>query len=189
MPLNNQIKLHLPNLESTKKFGQIIGQIIQPNTILALSGEIGSGKTTLVKAIAKTLAIQETVTSPTFVMMNEYHSGRLPLYHIDLYRLMDQSSENISFDLLAPQLEEVVNTESLIIIEWAEIFSSHYGQDLNKICENGILSLNLSPEINNNESRILTMTTIGQNKKENKNTASILFQELCQLSKNILIQK
>lgn len=183
MPENTQVKLCLANLESTKKFGQSIGQIIQPDTVLALSGEIGSGKTTLVKAIANGLGIEETVTSPTFVMMNEYHSGRLPLYHIDLYRLIDQP--NIPFSFLAAQIEEVLNTESLVIIEWAEMFSSQYGKELSDFCKNGFLSLNLQSTVDNDEIRILTLNLMDQNKR----TAFYLFEEICKLSKDISIKK
>ena len=179
MPFQNQAELYLANLASTQKFGQYIGQIIPPNTILTLSGEIGSGKTTLVKSIAKALHIEETVTSPTFVMMNEYHSGRLPLYHLDLYRLIDQSDKEIPLNLLNSQLEEVLNTNSVIFIEWAKVLSNHYQEDLSNLSNNGFLDLNLAAPKDNNESRILTLTLFGKS----PSTAFSLFADLANCQK------
>jgi tRNA threonylcarbamoyl adenosine modification protein YjeE len=178
----NSAKFHLAHLESTQKFGQYLGQMIEANTLLALAGEIGSGKTTLVKSIAKALGILETVTSPTFVMLNEYRTGRLPLYHLDLYRLSDENSENISFDLITGLLDEILNTKSIIIIEWANIFLKQYEQDLSKVIENGYLSLLLEPDKKDDHARLLTVDHIGVKNK----TSFFLFEKLCKLPKNTL---
>jgi tRNA threonylcarbamoyladenosine biosynthesis protein TsaE len=182
MTYQNIAKLHLANLESTQKLGKYLGQIAETNTLLALTGEIGSGKTTLVKAIAKGLGVSEAVTSPTFVMMNEYHTGRLPLYHFDLYRLLDQKSEIISFDLIAGQLVEILNTKSIIIIEWANIFLNKFGKDLNNLCENGYLSLALEADKKDPQARVLTINS----PEEQNKTAFVLFEKLCKLSKDVL---
>ena len=185
MHCRNQVKLYLANLESTQEFGQRLGRTIQPDTVLALTGEIGSGKTTLVKAIAKGLSVEEVVTSPTFVLMNEYHTGRLPLYHVDLYRLMDEPDQSTSLNLLTAQLAEVLNSKAVVIIEWAEIFLNRYSQDLNRLCANGYLSLNLTADISNNQARLVTMSA--QNGNEKNKTTSFLFENICQLSKDILV--
>jgi tRNA threonylcarbamoyladenosine biosynthesis protein TsaE len=178
----NSAKFHLAHLESTQKLGQSIGQMLEARTLLALAGEIGSGKTTLVKAIAKALGVVETVTSPTFVMLNEYRTGRLPLYHLDLYRLYEESSEIIPFDLITGQLDEILNTKSIIIIEWANIFLNNYGQELNKLTENGYLSLSLQADKQSDQARILTVDHVGETSK----SAFFLFEKLCKLSKDIL---
>jgi len=179
----NSAKFHLAHLESTQKFGQYLGQMIEANTLIALSGEIGSGKTTLVKALAKALGIVETVTSPTFVMLNEYRTGRLPLYHLDLYRLYDESNEIIPFDLISGLLDEILNTKSVIVIEWADIFLKEYEHDLNKVLENGYLSLSLESNKKDDQARLLAVQHIGDKNK----TASLLFEKLCKLSKDILV--
>lgn len=179
----NSAKFHLARLESTQKFGQSIGQMVEAHTLLALAGEIGSGKTTLVKAIAKALGVVETVTSPTFVMLNEYRTGRLPLYHLDLYRLYEESNEIIPFDLITGQLDEILNTKSIIIIEWANIFLNGYGQELNKLTENGYLSLSLEADKQDDQARILTVNHVGEISK----TSFFLFEKLCKLSKDILV--
>ena len=171
-----------PVWRSTQKFGQYLGQILEVNTLITLAGEIGSGKTTLVKSIAKALGIVETVTSPTFVTLNEYYSGRLPLYHLDLYRFYDEQSELISFDLISGQLDEILNTKSIIIIEWANIFLKQYEQDLNKIVESGYLSLHLQPDKKDDHARLLTLTHIGEQTKNSFH----LFEKLSKLSKDVL---
>ena len=176
-------KYHLANLESTQKFGQYLGQIIEANTLLALAGEIGSGKTTLVKSIAKSLGILETVTSPTFVMLNEYRTGRLPLFHLDLYRLYDETKEIISFDLISGLLDEILNTKSIIVIEWADIFLKQYEEDLNKVTENGYLSLTLQTDKKDDQARILTINHFGEKSK----TSFLLFEKLSKLPKDFLV--
>ena len=75
------------NEEDTRAFGTALAQQLKPGTVLALIGNLGTGKTTLTKYIAEGLGVKETLTSPTFTIVREYHSGRLPLYHFDVYRL------------------------------------------------------------------------------------------------------
>lgn len=97
----------------TVQLGREIGQKLIPHDILALSGPLGAGKTTLIQGIAEGLGVADYVTSPTFILINEY-PGRLPFYHIDLYRLED-----------AAQIEELGISEyfekdGVVVIEWAE---------------------------------------------------------------------
>lgn len=81
---------------------------------------MGAGKTTLVQGLAQSLGVTETVSSPTFTMLNEYHSGRMPLYHLDLYRL-SEDSQSIS-DLLATELDQFIDQKMIAVIEWADLF-------------------------------------------------------------------
>lgn len=81
---------------------------------------MGAGKTTLVQGLAQALGVTETVSSPTFTMMNEYHSGRMPLYHLDLYRL-SEDSQSVS-DLLATELDQFIDQRMIAVIEWADLF-------------------------------------------------------------------
>jgi tRNA threonylcarbamoyladenosine biosynthesis protein TsaE len=82
--------------------------------VIALSGDLGAGKTQLARGIARGLGITERVHSPTFALVNEYRGGRLPLFHVDLYRL-----ETID-QIIAAGLEEYFHPEGISVIEWAE---------------------------------------------------------------------
>jgi tRNA threonylcarbamoyladenosine biosynthesis protein TsaE len=99
--------------EETLRFGEELGKELTPNTVIALQGDLGAGKTTLVKGIARGLNIEEEITSPTFVIISEY-PGRLPLYHMDLYRI---SGIDEFLDLGA---EELFYSGGITVIEWSE---------------------------------------------------------------------
>ncbi|MGN0659076.1 MAG: tRNA (adenosine(37)-N6)-threonylcarbamoyltransferase complex ATPase subunit type 1 TsaE [Emergencia sp.] len=102
------------NEEDTRTFGHQLAQRLVPDTVLALIGDLGTGKTTLTKYIAEGLGVSETVTSPTFTIVREYHSGRLPLYHFDVYRIED------SGDLFEIGAEEYFSAGGVSIVEWAD---------------------------------------------------------------------
>ncbi len=109
--------------EETRRIGEIIGEMAEPGTIIALRGDLGSGKTALVQGLARGLEVPEKcyVTSPSYTLVNEY-PGRLPLFHIDLYRLSDTDFEDIG-------LYDILDTHSAVVaIEWAERLSldSHF---------------------------------------------------------------
>ncbi|MEO1299369.1 MAG: tRNA (adenosine(37)-N6)-threonylcarbamoyltransferase complex ATPase subunit type 1 TsaE, partial [Cyanobacteria bacterium J06636_16] len=79
------VSLVLPNEAMTRALGLWLGQHLEAGTVLLLQGDLGSGKTTLVKGIGQGLGIPEAIDSPTFALINEYPQGRIPLYHVDLY--------------------------------------------------------------------------------------------------------
>ncbi len=87
-----------------------------PNMVICLNGELGSGKTVFVKGFANAMAIDETITSPTFNIIKEYLNGELPLYHMDVYRLEDDSN-NIG-------IEDYFTKGGVTIIEWADMISN-----------------------------------------------------------------
>lgn len=102
--------------DETFKLGQQLGESLRGGEILLLSGPLGAGKTIFVKGIAAALGINaEEVTSPSFTLVNPY-DGRLPLYHIDLYRLDEGASAAHAVDLD----ELLTNDEAVVVIEWAE---------------------------------------------------------------------
>ena len=118
--MNNTFNIHIENIDGTDKFAKnFVEIIVEKGGIICLYGDIGAGKTTLVKHLAKYLDIKEKVTSPSFVILNEYHSGKISLYHFDLYRLEREGLESILDELH----EYTENEKTLAIIEWAE-FSS-----------------------------------------------------------------
>ncbi|MGK7934835.1 MAG: tRNA (adenosine(37)-N6)-threonylcarbamoyltransferase complex ATPase subunit type 1 TsaE, partial [Xenococcaceae cyanobacterium] len=82
--------IFLANSQATYQLGQVLGQILPANSTILLEGDLGSGKTTLIQGIGQGLGITEGIISPTFTLINEYKEGRLPLYHLDLYRLQNE---------------------------------------------------------------------------------------------------
>jgi tRNA threonylcarbamoyladenosine biosynthesis protein TsaE len=99
--------------DETIKIGTIIGELAIPGDVLLLEGKLGAGKTCLTQGIGFGLGIDDYVLSPTFVIMRELY-GRLPLYHIDLYRL-DDIEESIDLGL-----DDYFYGEGLSVVEWAE---------------------------------------------------------------------
>ena len=105
--------ISLNNLNETEKFGIFLGENLKPGDVVCLNGDLGAGKTTLTKSIAKGLGIDDYVTSPTFTIVNEYY-GKTDLYHIDTYRLDDK----IDVDYLG--FDEYFYSDGVTIVEWAE---------------------------------------------------------------------
>ena len=108
-------KLIFKNEEETIAFGREYASRLAPGTVIALVGPLGAGKTTFTKAIAKGLGIEETITSPTFTVVCEYDSGRLPLYHFDVYRVSDPD------ELFEMGFEEYLHGNGVCLIEWADL--------------------------------------------------------------------
>lgn len=104
----------LRGTEDTERFGLELAGELKAGDVIALTGDLGAGKTTLAKSIAKGLGVRENVTSPTFTIVCEYMSGRLPLFHFDLYRI---GSEEEAFEA---GLEEYFSRGGVSVIEWAE---------------------------------------------------------------------
>ena len=106
---------YLPSNEATIALGEMVGKNLRPGDILLLEGDLGAGKTTFAQGAAKGLGVDEFVNSPTFVIINEYFSGRLPLYHMDLYRVEDESQ---LYDL---GIEEYFFGNGVCLVEWPAI--------------------------------------------------------------------
>jgi tRNA threonylcarbamoyladenosine biosynthesis protein TsaE len=105
--------IHVSKVEETIKLGEVIASLLKPGSIIALKGELGAGKTVLVKGIAKGLDTSEEPNSPTFVIMNAYE-GRLPLYHFDLYRISGV------YELEGIGYEDYFFGDGVSVIEWAD---------------------------------------------------------------------
>jgi tRNA threonylcarbamoyladenosine biosynthesis protein TsaE len=107
--------IFLKSLSETESFGEKLGELALPGDVICLEGDLGAGKTTLTQAIAKGLDVPDScyVTSPSFAILHEY-PGRIPLYHMDFYRLHDVSEiEDLGF-------EEYFYLLGLTVIEWPE---------------------------------------------------------------------
>ena len=112
------------SVDETRNLGQRIAKDLQPGDVLLLEGDLGAGKSELARGIAKGLGVAETVTSPTFTILNVYESGRLPLYHFDVYRL--GSGE----ELLDIGAEEMLYGDGVCVIEWADIVADVLPDDV-----------------------------------------------------------
>ncbi len=100
--------------EETQALGEACGKEARSGLVVALTGDLGTGKTQWTKGFARGLGITERVLSPTFALINVHRSGRLPFYHIDLYRL--ESKQQV----LSAGLEEFLNPDGVTVVEWAE---------------------------------------------------------------------
>jgi tRNA threonylcarbamoyladenosine biosynthesis protein TsaE len=102
--------------EETIALGRQLAGTLRKGDVLAIAGDLGAGKTHLVKGIATGLGIAQEVTSPTFTLIHEYPGGKFPLYHIDLYRL-DEPEEALKIGL-----DEYLGSNGVTVIEWADKF-------------------------------------------------------------------
>lgn len=108
------LTFELDSLEDTAAFAQKLQPLLKRGDVICLSGDLGSGKTTFVQALGQALGIHEDIDSPSFVMLKEYHSGRLPLYHLDLYRIREPH------ELMDLGLFDIIEN-GVTAIEWPQI--------------------------------------------------------------------
>ena len=98
----------------TEKVGEALGKVLRPGSILAYEGDLGAGKTAFTRGLARGLGATEQVTSPTYTIVNEYLSGRMPLFHFDMYRLAS------SDDLWDIGWEDYLERGGVCAVEWSE---------------------------------------------------------------------
>jgi tRNA threonylcarbamoyladenosine biosynthesis protein TsaE len=137
------------NPEETFQLGEELGRSAEPGLIVGLIGDLGAGKTQFIKGVARGLGITTRVHSPTFALLNEYQGGRLPCYHIDLYRLdsIDQ--------IIAAGLEQyLTQTEGITLVEWYDRWHAQGGAP-------GTKTLILKIRTINEQSRELTYEGFG----------------------------
>lgn len=109
--------LFLPDAAATRDLGIQLGRSLPIGSVLLLEGNLGSGKTTLVQGIGAGLGIEDAIDSPTFTLINEYLGGRLPLYHLDLYRLNPTETAGVYPEIY---WEGVEVEPGIVAIEWSE---------------------------------------------------------------------
>ena len=98
----------------TEKIGAALSKILTPGTVIAYRGDLGAGKTAFTRGLARGLGVKESVTSPTYTIVNEYLSGSMPLFHFDMYRL---GSEDELFDI---GWEDYLERGGVCAVEWSE---------------------------------------------------------------------
>lgn len=108
-----EFKSRARSTEATVDLGERLGRLLKGGEVISLTGDLGAGKTHFAKGVARGLEITGTVTSPTFTLINEY-SGRLPLYHVDAYRL---GGVEEAYDL---GLEEYIYGDGVTLVEWPD---------------------------------------------------------------------
>jgi tRNA threonylcarbamoyladenosine biosynthesis protein TsaE len=106
--------VNIKNEEETRAFGLALARDLKPGAIVALVGDLGTGKTTLTRYIAEGLGITEPIQSPTFTIIREHRTGRLPLFHFDVYRLEGPD------DLFELGYEDYFFGEGVTVVEWAD---------------------------------------------------------------------
>lgn len=106
--------------QKTMELGANFAQSLHGGEVILLNGQLGAGKTTFSKGLALGLGIDDTITSPTFTLLNVYESGRLKLYHFDMYRLAEESDLDYGFD------EYYGDTDGVCLIEWSK--GSYYNR-------------------------------------------------------------
>ncbi|WP_409022235.1 tRNA (adenosine(37)-N6)-threonylcarbamoyltransferase complex ATPase subunit type 1 TsaE [Dellaglioa sp. P0083] len=120
------MNIEVSSVEETQKIAEKIGQLVEPNMILLLDGDLGAGKTTFAKGLAVGLGIKRNVKSPTFPIVREYREGRLPLFHMDVYRLEGMGGADLGLD-------EYFNSDGVSVVEWSEFIQDELPNDWLKI--------------------------------------------------------
>lgn len=104
----------LNSIEETMTFAAEFAASLRPGDVIALTGDLGAGKTHFSKGLVAGLGSAEDVTSPTFTLVHEYHAGRLPVYHFDFYRIDDPA------ELIGIGWDEYLDSDGVVIVEWAD---------------------------------------------------------------------
>ncbi len=127
--MNNKYEKICHSITETKELAKKFAKLIeQKGCFVSLYGEIGAGKTAFVKLVAEALGVTEKVTSPSFVILNEYHTAKIPVYHFDLYRL-----ENEGVKTILDELREYSEGHQATFVEWAEFSQNEIPFDHVKI--------------------------------------------------------
>lgn len=105
--------IRVDSADQTMAIGQKLAQYLAPKDLILLDGDLGAGKTTFTKGLAKGLGITRPIKSPTFTIIREYQDGRIPLYHMDVYRLEEGGADDLG-------LEEYFNGDGVNVVEWSK---------------------------------------------------------------------
>lgn|SRR5690606_25754159 len=132
------------NENETMEFGQHLATKLQAGDVITLDGDLGAGKTTFTKGLAKGLGVKRTVNSPTFTIIKEYMGENFPLYHMDVYRL-ENSDEDIGF-------EEYFHSNGITVVEWSTF--------IEEFLPDHLLKIEINKEGENK--RRITLTPVGE---------------------------
>lgn len=135
------------NADETIALGKQLGNLVEPGMVILLDGDLGAGKTTFTKGIAQALGIKRYVKSPTFTLIREYPEGRIPLYHMDVYRLEEGGADDLG-------LEEYFDGNGVSIVEWSQFVEHLLPEDY--------LTIHFIKDENNDEQRQLRFEAQGE---------------------------
>lgn len=144
------MKILVQNLEETEQLGIAIGKLVSAGDVIILSGDLGAGKTTFTKSLALGLGIKQMIKSPTYTIIREYQTGRLPLYHMDVYRIDGEADEL--------GLEEYFEGDGVSVVEWGKLLKEALPEDY--------LTIFLEKDPNNFDKRIMTIDAQGEKAKQ-----------------------
>ncbi|CAM3069030.1 tRNA (adenosine(37)-N6)-threonylcarbamoyltransferase complex ATPase subunit type 1 TsaE [Lentilactobacillus buchneri] len=112
--------------DQTMAIGEKLAAYLAPQDLILLDGDLGAGKTTFTKGLAKGLGITRPIKSPTFTIIREYQDGRIPLYHMDVYRLEEGGGDDLG-------LEEYFNGDGVNVVEWSKFVADELPDDYLRI--------------------------------------------------------
>ena len=145
--MENHIDIRCSTLDQTKTLAEYFAKFVKDSgCFVCLYGDIGAGKTAFVRFVAQSLGVKEKVTSPSFVILNEYYTSEIPIYHFDLYRL-----ENVGISSIIDELREYSEGKKLTFVEWAEFSQNEIPFDR--------LEINVSYDDSDN--RIYSFSSVG----------------------------
>lgn len=143
------MEFEVNSIKETTKLGKELGKILNPGDIICLTGDLGTGKTHITKGISQGLGITDNITSPTFTIVNEYNSGRLKLYHFDVYRVSDPD------EIYAIGFDDYIFGDGVSIIEWANY--------IEEILPKDYLHIYITKDLSKGENyRKITITPYGE---------------------------
>lgn len=143
------MEFEIHNVSDTTQLGIKLGKLLNPGDIICLTGDLGAGKTHITKGVALGLGIDDTITSPTFTIVNEYESGRLKLNHFDVYRVSDPD------EIYAIGFDDYIFSDAVSIIEWANYIEEILPQDF--------LHINIKKDLEKGEDyRKIILTPYGE---------------------------
>ncbi|WP_057742296.1 tRNA (adenosine(37)-N6)-threonylcarbamoyltransferase complex ATPase subunit type 1 TsaE [Liquorilactobacillus capillatus] len=145
------MQIEVNNASETRQVAQLLASYIEPNDIILLDGELGAGKTMFTKGLALGLGIEHNIKSPTFNLIKEYHQGRIPLFHMDVYRLEGVGGGDLG-------LEEYFNGGGVSVVEWSQFIQAELPQDF--------LRIKIIKDEYNDQQRTLQFTATGAHYKK-----------------------
>lgn len=142
----NMTAIKTQNEEQTIAIAKKITEALEPGMTILLEGDLGAGKTTFTKGIGEGLGVKRIIKSPSYTIIREYQDGRLPLYHIDLYRLDEHEASELG-------LEEYFDGNGITVVEWSSIAPDELPEER--------LEIKLRPDLENMNHREIEFHAVG----------------------------
>lgn len=147
----NMVKILTENEEETMNLAKKLTELLEPGMTLLLEGDLGAGKTTFTKGIGEGLGVKRIIKSPSYTIIREYQDGRLPLYHIDLYRLDESEASELG-------LEEYFEGDGITVVEWSSVAPAELPAER--------LEIHLKTDVEHFEQREIEISGVGSRYEE-----------------------